>query len=280
MTKLLLSLAAGLWLTSAASAEEIWQTLPRPPAMPAPVESGMAPVGDIQMYYASYGRGEPVLLIHGALGNADDFGFQVPALAESHRVIVADARGRGRSTTSDQRYSYALMADDYVALLDHLKIDKVALVGWSDGAVIGLDLAIRHPERLSRLFAYGANYNLAGVKPISPDDPVVNAGVTRAAEDYARLSPAPAGFDALQAQLGLMWTTLPNYSQDQLRAIAVPTVIFVGDHDEFVQPAHSAEMAQLIPGAKLVVMPDASHFAMWQKPEEFNATVLEFLAGK
>ena len=280
MRTLLLALAAGLVLSIAAAAEEIWQSLPQPPAMPTPRESGMAPVNDIQMYYAIYGEGEPVLLVHGGLGTADDFGFLVPALAESHQVIVADGRGRGRSTRSDKPFSYALMADDYLALLDHLGIDKVALVGWSDGAIIGLDIAIRHPERLSRLFAYGANYAAEGFKPSAADDPIFKAAVARAGEDYARLSPTPAEFDALVAQMSEMWATQPNYTKDQLRAITVPTVIFDGDHDEGIEPAHTAEMAKLIPGAKLVIMKDASHFAMWQKPDEFNATVLKFLAGK
>jgi pimeloyl-ACP methyl ester carboxylesterase len=270
MMRVLLGLAGGLLLTSAAGAEEIWQTLPQPPAMPAPRESGMAPVNDIRMYYA----------IYGALGNADDFGFQVPALAESHEVIVADARGRGRSTRSDKPFSYSLMADDYLALLDHLGIDKVALVGWSDGAIIGLDMAIRHPERLSRLFAYGANYTAEGFKASAADEPTFKAGIARAAADYARLSPTPDEFDALVAQMSEMWATQPNYTKDQLRSITVPTVIFVGDHDEGIEPAHAVEMAELIPGAKLVIMKDASHFALWQKPDEFNATVLEFLAGK
>jgi alpha-beta hydrolase superfamily lysophospholipase len=136
MRKLLLALAAGLALSTAASSQEIWQTLPQPPAMPTPVESGMAPVNDIQMYYAVYGAGDPVLLIHGGLGHADVWGFQVPALAASHQVIVADSRGHGRSTRSEQPFGYQLMADDYLALLDHLDIDKAALVGWSDGGII------------------------------------------------------------------------------------------------------------------------------------------------
>ena len=143
MTRFLIGLAAGLLLTSAAGAEEAWQTLPQPPAMSTPVESGMAPVNDIRMYYAVYGEGQPVLLIHGGLGHADVLGFQIPALAEKHKVIVADSRGHDRSTRSDQPNGYALMADDYLALLDHLKIDKTALVGWSDGAIIGLEIAIR-----------------------------------------------------------------------------------------------------------------------------------------
>jgi pimeloyl-ACP methyl ester carboxylesterase len=280
MTRILLGLAAGLLLTIAAGAEEVWQTAPRPPAMPTPVESGMAPVNDIKMYYAVYGEGEPVLLIHGGLGHADVWGFQVPALAEEYKVIVADSRGHGRSTRSDQPYAYALMADDYLALLDHLKIDKTALVGWSDGAIIGLDIAIRHPERLSRLFAYGANYTPEGFKASAVNDPVFNAVVARSGKDYARLSSTPGEFDAFMAQISEMWATQPHYTKDQLRAITVPTVIFVGDHDEGIEPAHTAEMAALIPGAKLVIMKDASHFALWQKPEEFTATVLEFLAGK
>src|SRR5262245_24905876 len=239
--------------------------------MPTPRESGMAPVDDIQMYYAIYGEGDPVLLIHGGLGNADEFGFQVPALAESHEVIVADGRGRGRSTSSDKPYSYDLMADDYVVLLDYLKIDRTALVGWSDGAVVGLDIAIRHPERLSRLFANGANYTAEGFKASAADTPTFKAGLAHCAADYARMSPTPAGFDAMVAKMSEMWATQPNYTKDQLRAITVPTVIFDGDHEEGIAPAHSAEMAELIPGAKLVLMKDASHFAMWQKPDEFNA---------
>lgn len=279
MTRIVIGLAAGLLLTGAAGAEEIWQTAPQPPAMPTPVESGMAPVNDIEIYYAIYGEGEPVLLIHGGLGHADVWGFQIPALAEKHKVIVADSRGHGRSTRSDQPYGYALMADDYLALLDHLKIDKTALVGWSDGAIIGLDIAIRHPERLSKLFAFGANYTPEGLKPSIADDPVFNAVIARSGEDYARLSPTPGEFDAFVAQISEMWATQPNYTQDQLRAITVPTVIFDGDHDEAIEPAHTEEMAKLIPGAKLVIMKDASHFAAWQNPDEFNATVLEFLAG-
>jgi pimeloyl-ACP methyl ester carboxylesterase len=280
MRRLLSGLAAGLLLSVAAHGEEIWQTLPQPPAMPTPVESGLAPVNDIEMYYAVFGEGEPVLLIHGGLGNADVWGYQVPELAKTHKVIVADSRGHGRSTRSDQPFGYALMADDYLALLDHLEVNQAALVGWSDGGIIGLDIAIRHPERLSRLFAFAANYTPDGVKPSVADDPTFNAYVARAAEDYARLSPTPDQFDAFVEQISEMWATEPNYSQDQLRAITVPTVIFDGDRDEAIEPAHTAEMAELIPGAELVIMKDASHFAMWQHPDEFNATVLEFLEGK
>jgi pimeloyl-ACP methyl ester carboxylesterase len=280
MGKLLISVVSVLALVVPAHAEEIWQTLPEPPPMPTPVESGMAPVNDIQMYYAVYGEGPPVLLIHGGLGHADAWGFQVPALAETHKVIVADSRGHGRSTRSEKPFGYQLMADDYLALLDHLGIDQAALVGWSDGGIIGLDIAIRHPERLSRLFAFAANYTPEGVKASVANDPTFNAYIERAGKEYERLSPTPDQYDAFVEQISKMWATEPNYTKEQLQAITVPTVIFDGEHDEAIEPAHTAEMAELIPGAELVIMKDASHFAMWQQPDAFNATVLEFLAGK
>jgi pimeloyl-ACP methyl ester carboxylesterase len=279
MKKLLPGVAAGLLLAITACSAEIWQTLPQPPPMPQPRESGMAPVNDIQMYYAVYGDGPPVLLIHGGLGHADNWGHQIAALAKNHKVIVADSRGHGRSTRSSQPFSYALMADDYRALLDFLKIDKVALVGWSDGGIIGLDIAIRHPERLSRLFAFAANFTTAGTMDVAKN-PTFNAYLVRARDDYARLSPTPGEIDAFVRQISRMWTSEPKYSKDQLRAITVPTTIFVGEHDEGIKPEHTREMAELIPGARLVIMKDASHFAMWQKPGEFNATVQQFLAGK
>jgi pimeloyl-ACP methyl ester carboxylesterase len=280
MNKLLIGVVLLLGLNGAARAEEIWQTLPKPPAMPAPVDNGMAPVNDIQMYYAVYGEGEPVLLIHGGLGNADVWGYQVPPLAAGHKVIVADSRGHGRSTRSAKPFGYQLMADDYLALLDHLGIDRTALVGWSDGGIIGVDIAIRHPERLSRLFAFAANYTPEGVKPSVATDPTFNAYIEWAGQEYARLSPTPKEYDAFVEQISQMWATEPNYTKAQLQAIKVPTMIFHGDHDEAIEPAHTADMAQLIPDAKLVIMKDASHFAMWQHPEEFNAIVLDFLAGK
>ncbi len=274
------SLCAASLLVGAGNAQEVWQTLPEPPPMPEPAESGMAPVNDIEMYYAVYGEGEPVLLIHGGLGHADVWGFQVPALAEDHKVIVADSRGHGRSTRSAQPFGYELMANDYLALLDHLGIDEAALVGWSDGGVIGLDIAIRHPERLSGLYAFGANYVPEGLKETLGDDPTFNAAMERSSADYARLSPTPDQLDAFVEQISQMWATQPHYTKDQLRAIPVRTVIFSGDHDEAVKQEHTEEMAELIPNARLEIMKDASHFALWQQPEAFNASVQNFLAGK
>ena len=117
--------------------------------MPAPVATGMADVNGIKMHYATFGAGDPVLLIHGGLGHADLWSAQVADLMKDHLVIVADSRGHGRSSRTADPFGYDLMSSDFVALLDFLKIDKVDLVGWSDGGIIGLDIAMTNPERLN-----------------------------------------------------------------------------------------------------------------------------------
>ena len=265
---------------AAARAEEVWQTLPPFPPMPAASESGTAPVNDIQMYYAVYGQGEPLILLHGGLGHSDVWGNQIPELAKNFKVIAADSRGHGRSTRSAQPYSYALMASDVVALMDHLKIDKASILGWSDGGIIGIDIAINHPERLNKVFAFGANTNVAGLRADVADSVVFNKYIEIAGQDYARLSTTPTEYEAFVKQISEMWATQPDYKPEQLGKIPVAVAIADGEHDEAIRQEHDVEMANAIPGAKLVILKGASHFAFLQKPDEFNQAVLEFLLAK
>ncbi len=261
-------------------AEAIWQQLPPPKHMPKASESGYAPVNGIQLYYAVYGKGTPLILLHGGLGNSDYWGNQVPVFAKTYQVIVVDSRGHGRSTRDDRPYSYGLMASDVLALMDYLKIDKAAIVGWSDGGIIGLDIAINHPERLTKLFAFGANYTTAGVRADIGDNPTFNHYVEQAGKDYTHLSKTPLDYGNFVEAVGKMWATEPAYNPEQLRHITVPTAIADGEHDEAIRRDHTEQMAQLIPDAKLVILSGVSHFAMWQQPKLFNKAVLDFLAGK
>jgi pimeloyl-ACP methyl ester carboxylesterase len=261
-----------------ALAVERWATLPKPPAMPVSEVAGYAPVNGIHMYYAVYGKGEPILLIHGGLGHADIWANQVRDLEKDHMVIVADSRGHGRSTRTDEPYSYDLMASDYLALLDYLKVEKVALVGWSDGGIIGLDIAMKHPERLSKLFAQAANVTTDGVKPDVMQSKVFSAYVDRSGVDYRKMSKTPDQYDAFVEQISHMWATQPNWSDAELAKITVPTAIVLGDHDEAIKRDHTEHMAQVIPGAKLIILKDASHFAMLQDPKGYTKAVRDFLA--
>ena len=250
------------------------------PQLPPATESGMAPVNDIQMYYATYGdpNNPALILLHGGLGNADYFVNQIPAFSEQYYVITPDSRGHGRSTMSDQQIGYALMASDVLALMDYLNVDAASLVGWSDGGIIGLDIAINHPERLIKLVAYGANYNPSGVKSDIDQSERFNAYIEMAAGDYARLSPDPDNFDNFLANIGNMWATEPNYTVEQMQGITVPTLFIDGMQEEAIYPAHDLEMAELVPGADLFLMGGVGHFAMWEKTDQFNRVILDWLS--
>ena len=253
-----------------------WLTLPPTPTLPKPDASGTAPVNGIRVWYATFGKGEPVLFLHGGLGNSDYWGNQVRAFACSHRVIVMDSRGHGRTTRDAQPYGYDLMARDVVGLLDYLKIEKVALVGWSDGAIVGLDIAMHRPERLSKLFAFAANIDPSGVSDIA-HSPAFTAFIARAGKEYASLSPTPKEYDRFVAQITAMWNTQPHWTKADFARIKVPTWIVDGDHDEAINHDQPRTMAEWIPGAGLLIEPDVSHFAFLQDPAQFNRDLAHFL---
>ena len=233
----------------------------------------------IRLYYATIGSGPPVVLLHGGLANSDYWGAQIQALAPHHRVIVVDSRGHGRSTRDARPYGYDLMADDVVALLDKLGIARADVVGWSDGAISGLALAIRHADRIGKLFAFAANTLTSGVKPDVEKNPTFARYIRRAGEEYVRLSPTPKGYPTFVAQISRMWASQPNWSNAQLRAIRAPVVVADGDHDEAITRAHTEYIAATIPGAGLLILPNTSHFAFLQNPGLFNAALLHFLDG-
>jgi len=142
-------------------AVQLWKTLPDLPAMPLPDESGFAPVNGIKMYYAIFNKqaAKTVLLLHGGLVSSDYWAFEVPRLSKTHKVIVVDSRGHGRSTMTQQSLTCNLMASDVFELMNYLEIERSSIIGWSDGGIIGLILAIHHPALVNKLFTYGSNYN-------------------------------------------------------------------------------------------------------------------------
>lgn len=261
----------------AAWGAERWLEIPAPPAMPEPSQSGVAPINGIQMHYAVFGEGPPVLLIHGGLGHADIWSSQVADLMTDHTVIVADSRGHGRSTRTEEPYGYHLMASDYLGLLDHLGFDKVDLIGWSDGGIIGLDIALNNPGRLNRLFAHAANVTIDGVDPAVATNATFGAYIERMGADYARLSPTPDEYDPFVEQIAAMWASQPAWTDAELATITTPVAIVLGEHDEAITRAHTEHMAAVIPGAELVILPGVSHFAMLQAPDEYNAAIRAFL---
>ena len=260
-----------------AHAAELWQTLPPTPAPVSGGHSGYADVNGIRLFHIEIGSGPPVVLLHGGLANSDYFGDQARALARTHRVILVDSRGHGRSTRDQRPFGYDLMADDVVALLDTLKIDKAAIVGWSDGAIIGLDLAMRHPERVTRVFAFGANTSTSGLEDGFENTPTFAAFVARASREYARLSATPRQYTAFHDQIGKMWENHPSWTDAQLREIRTPVWVVDGEHDEGIKREHTDYIAATIPNARVSILPNVSHFAFLQDPITFNNAILSFL---
>jgi pimeloyl-ACP methyl ester carboxylesterase len=252
-----------------------WRTLPPTPALPAPRRNGMAAINGTNVYYAQFGEGPPVLLLHGGLANSNYWGLQIGELAKEFSVLVMDTRGHGRSPVMSQVFSYSAFADDVAGLLDFLNLATVAIVGWSDGGVTGLELAMKRPDRVNKLFAFGANMSPAGYKATS--SPVFAEFTQRSKSEYGRLSLRPERWAQLVGGLKVMWRAQPNFTPAMLGSVTVPTLIYAAEHDEIIRRDHTEQMARHIPGARLVVQSDVSHFAMLQNPLQFNKTMIEFL---
>jgi len=247
-------------------------------ALPALAEQGHIVDDGARIWYASFSRGRPVILLHGGLGHSGNFGYQVPDLVTAgYRVIVIDSRGHGRSTRDARPFTYELMATDVLAVMDGLGVERAALIGWSDGAIIALIVADRAPQRVSGVFFFACKMDPSGNKPFEPT-PALQRCFARHGKDYATLSATPDGFKEFVEAVGQMQRTQPNYRASDLARISVPVRIVHAAQDEFIIPEHAVYLARSIPNASLAILADVSHFAPLQRPEQFNAALKDFLA--
>ncbi len=245
--------------------------------LPVAVDRDYVEHDGARIWFATYGAGLPVILLHGGLGHSGNWGYQVPALLSSgYRVILIDSRGHGRSTRDEQPYTYELMASDVLAVMDRLKVEEAALIGWSDGACTALVLAAQDPGRVSGVFFFACNMDPSGTKEIE-FGPVMQRCFNRHVKDYGRLSATPDQFEQFSEAVGLMQRTQPNYSADDLARISVPVAIVHSEHDEFIKQEHAEYLARSIPNAEFVYLPGVSHFAPLQRPDQFNRAILGFL---
>jgi pimeloyl-ACP methyl ester carboxylesterase len=249
-------------------------------AAPLPVTNNQGYVehDGARIWYAAYGSGPTVILLHGGLGHSGNWGYQVPALVSSgYHTVVIDSRGHGRSTRDERPFSYELMAADVSAVMDTLNLEKAGLVGWSDGAVIALILADKSPARVRGVFFFACNTDPSGTKEFD-FTPIVGRCISRHMQDYSQLSATPDQFNEFSEAVGLMQRTQPNYSAEDLAQISVPVAIVHSEHDEFIKREHAEYLAKSIPHAEFIFLPDVSHFAPLQRPEQFNRTMLSFLS--
>jgi pimeloyl-ACP methyl ester carboxylesterase len=260
-----------------ASPAAAWLTLPPTPSLPKTENEGIVDVNGTKIFFAQFGRGPHVLFLHGGYANSNYWGHQIDALSSRFAITAMDTRGHGRSPLSSRRFGYDVFAGDAASLLDRLEIKKTWVVGWSDGAITGLLLTIIMPDRIAGVFAFGANSTSDGIKPGGSRSMVFSEFTARAAREYRLLSANPGDWQALVSCLTDMWRTQPNLSANLLAMAKPPITIADGDHDEIIRLVHAEYLAKAIPGAKLLIQPDVSHFAMLQRPETFSAALSEFL---
>jgi pimeloyl-ACP methyl ester carboxylesterase len=224
----------------------------------------------IKMYCEVYGQGKPLLMIHGNGGSIASFSKNIPYFSKKYMVIVPDSRAHGKSTDTKDSLSFEMMADDFNALLDTLHIQKAYVIGWSDGGINALLLAMRHPDKVIKLASTGAN--------LTPDSTALIPSLWK---DMVK---------QYNEQKNKKWTTAkekndwkiflldylqPNIPAMALHAIKCPSLIICGDHD-LIPVEHTALIYHYIPGAWLWVVPNSGHGTLIEHTDEFNAKVNEF----
>ena len=246
-------------------------TVHRPPYGENPERGRFVEVHGTRLYVENYGAGQAVLQIHGHDANIASLSRQLDALIPHYRVIAADSRGQGRSEKGSEPLSYERMADDFNDLLEHLKLSQVYVFGFSDGGIVGLLLAIRHPDKVAKLAIAGAALNPGGAKDWAM--PWVTAERERARHMIER---GDTSRDWQQAIVLLdLLMTQPNIEAAQLGRIAAPTLVMAGDND-IIRLEHTIDIQRHIARSQLAIFPGTTHFVPWEQPEVFNAVLLRF----
>jgi pimeloyl-ACP methyl ester carboxylesterase len=236
-----------------------------------------AAVNGVSLYYETYGNGPPVLLVHGAAGFLETMHPFITALASTHTVIAVDSRAQGRSTDSSAPLSYALMGDDMIKLLDKLGIAATDVVGWSDGGIVGLDMAMKHPTRVRRLIAISANFDANGVAP-GALGPQAQAEIAAEIKPfYDAIAPDRSHFPVMVKKILVMVQTQPHYTLAELGHIKARTLIVAGEKDLIPRP-HTDALAHAIPGATEIIVPGATHLGPLEAPETYTRIAQDFLA--
>src|SRR5664279_3166956 len=223
-------------------------------------------------YYETYGTGMPMLLIHGNGGSIASFKYQIPYFSKEYHVIAVDSRSQGRSIDDNDSLSFEMMADDLNGLLDTLHVDSCYVLGWSDGGINGLLLAIRHPEKVKKLAVTGAN--------LTPDTTAVNQDVIDLfMPSYIALNEKPNKTAAEKGELKLMRLLgyEPHIPLSDLHTIKNPTLVIGGDHD-ILKPVHTLLIFQNIPNAYLWILPNSGHSTPVVYKDDFNKTVDNFFS--
>ena len=225
-----------------------------------------------KMYAETYGAGQPLLIIHGNGGSINNFLYQIPYFSKKYKVIIADSRAQGNSKDEADSLSYEMMADDYAALLDQMKIDSAYVIGWSDGGINGLLLAIRHPEKVKKLAVTGANLWPDTTAVFNDVEQLVLPEYNSAKAMTNKTPQQKAGWKLLR-----LLVEEPHISLTDLHKISVPALVIGGDHD-VIKPEHTLLIAQNIPNSYIWILPNSGHSTHNIYKDDFNKQVDDFFS--
>lgn len=237
-----------------------------------------------KIYYEEYGKGTPLILLHGGLGSINHFQKCIPLLSEKFRVIAIDAPGLGRSEYADSALSYQLMADYYSKAIDIMKLDSTYVMGWSDGAVVALLLANNKPDKVKKIVVSGANFK---VKGITSEFLEIAKNLTDTAwvakekkdwiNDYAKKSPT-GNWKRYITEARKFWFDELYFPKSVLEAIKIPALVVYGDRD-IITIEHELEIRNAIKNSQFCVIPNCSHNVFGEKPDLISKIAIDFFNG-
>ena len=263
-----------------------------PPPPPA-VVGARVQVNGMQMYYEVSGAGDPLIVLHGAYMNIPGMGAIIPILAKTHKVYALELQGHGRTTDIDRPITYPNLADDVAAFMDAVGLKKADVFGYSMGAVAGLQLAIRHPDKVSRLVMASGAYDATGWQPaftaFIPQMKVEMFVAMPFAQEYRKLAANPDGFPALVAKLIAIEKEPMAWERD-VKALKTPVLVIAGDADVATLEHYVAlyrllgggamgDMGKPHPAARLAIMPATAHTAVITQPDMLYSFIEPFLKG-
>ena len=257
-------------------------------------ETGTVPVNGMEMYYEASGEGDPLIVLHGAYMTIPDMGAIIPKLAETHRVIAVEFQGHGRTNDIDRPITYPNLADDVAAFMEAQGIEKADVFGYSMGAATGLQLAIRHPEKVDQLVAASVAYDVTGWQPafqaMIPQMNLEMFAATPMEEAYRKLAVNPEGFAALATKL-IALEKEPMAWEEDVKKLKTPMLIIAGDADVSTLEHNVAlfrllgggvmgDMGVPLPASRLAVLPATSHTAVINQVEVLHTFIEAFLKGE
>jgi pimeloyl-ACP methyl ester carboxylesterase len=254
-----------------------------------------AQVNGLTMYYEMHGEGQPLVLLHGALSAiGTSFGKLLPHLSKERQVIAVEMQGHGHTADIDRPLRYEYLADDIAALLTQIGLEQADLFGWSLGAGVALQTAMRHPQLVRKLVLASVTYHRRGLYPellagIAHAKPQDMTG-TPFYQEYTSIAPHPHDFSRLFAKQQQLDSEIQDWSVEAIRAIKAPTLLIIGDAD-VVRPEHTVELFRLLgggvagdlvglPRAQLAVLPGTTHMTLVDRVDWLVSMVTQFLDGK